>query len=112
MKKIALFMSILFFTTSAPMVADAAANGTGTGRITFLAAGWSGNSVRVILDTAFSNPEGCTATDGYMTDPADPGTSLYNSTLLAAFLSGKSVSLIISGCFSGRPKIIGVNLTA
>jgi hypothetical protein len=111
MKKTALFMSVLFLAASVPVVANAAVNVTGTGRITFLTSGFASNSMRVTLDTAFSNPEGCAVSDGFITDPADPGTPLYHSILLAAFLSGKPVSLIISGCFVSRPKIIGVSVT-
>lgn len=111
MKKTALFMSILFSAASVPMVADAAVNVTAVGHINFLTSGFSSNSMRVTLDVPFSNPEGCAATDGYITDPADSGAPLFHSIMLAAFLSGKPVSLVISGCFATRPKIIGVTAT-
>lgn len=111
MKAIAIFTILLFAATSVPTTASAAVNETATGRITFLTAGWAANQVRVQTDAAFSNPESCPFTDGYITDPSDPGASLYHSILLGAFLAGKPVSLIISGCFLSRPKIIGVSVT-
>jgi hypothetical protein len=111
MKAIAVFTTLLFVATSVPTSANAAVNQTNTGRITFLTSGWAMNSMRVQTDAAFNNPEACPSADGYITDPSDTGTPLYHSILLGAFLAGKPVSLTISGCFSGRPKIIGVNVT-
>lgn len=111
MKTIAIFTTLLFVATSVPTTASAAVNVTTTGRITLLTSGWASNSMRVQTDGAFSNPEACPVTDGYVTDPSDPGTALYHSILLGAFLAGKPVSLFISGCFASRPKIIGVTVT-
>lgn len=88
--------------------ARAAAVETSQGYITGYFAGWSAPQVRVSSDFTFANPEGCTNTDGYMTDPANAGTELFNATLLTAFSTHRKISLVIDGCYAGRPKIVGV----
>jgi hypothetical protein len=108
--------SLLRFVTSVALIAACAwgtsaratAVETSQGYVTAYFAGWRSATVRIQMDITFQNPDGCTMTDGYITDPADPGNQLYMSSLMTAFATHKKVSLVIEGCYLNRPQIIGV----
>ena len=95
-------------STLLPAAAQATPNGTPSGYITWMGGGWSSANLRVQTDAAFANPENCTYTDGYITDPADSGNALFNSLLLSAYMSHRKVNFVIDGCTFGRPHIISV----
>jgi hypothetical protein len=88
--------------------ARATAVETSQGYLTGYFTGWNIPMVRVSTDFTFTNPDGCTNTNGYVTDPANGGTELFNATLLTAFTAHKKISLVIDGCYLSWPKIIGV----
>lgn len=90
--------------------ASAAPNSTPSGYITRLSGGWVTANLRAQTDFAWTNPESCAYTDGYMIDPADSGNVLLSSMLLTAYTAGKKVQFTINGCSQGRPRIIGVDL--
>ena len=83
---------------------------TPSGNITLLAGGWVHANLRVKTDFAWTNPENCTYTDGYMVDPADSGHELLSSMLLSASMSRRRIQLTIDGCSQGRPRIVGVDI--
>jgi hypothetical protein len=90
--------------------AMAAPASTPSGNITRLSGGWVNANLRVITDFAWTNPENCTYTDGYMVDPADSGHELLSSILLSASMSRRRIQLTVDGCSQGRPRIIGVDI--
>ena len=91
-----------------PVIAQATPNNIPEGYITWMSGGWVGAHLRVRTDAAFANPDNCTYTDGYVTEPADSGSVLFNSMLLSAYMSRRKISLTIDGCTLQRPRIIGV----
>jgi hypothetical protein len=99
---------LIFLASSA---SQAAPQNTDWGKVTLYATGWSADLIRVQTTAAFIN-QGCTYTDGYVTDSSDPGNHTHQSALLAAFTAGKDVVITIDGCTSAaqRPKIIGVTV--
>jgi len=94
----------------APAASNATPNTSQTGNILTLAGGWSTADVQVQLGIPFYNPENCTLSDGYITDPSLSGTQLFNSILLSAYISHIPVNVVIDGCILDKPRIIGVNL--
>ena len=90
--------------------AAAAPNGTPAGNITSLSGGWVTANLRIRTDSAWTNPENCTYTDGYMVDPADSGHELLSSMLLSASMSRRRIQLTLDGCSQGRPRVIGVDI--
>ena len=88
----------------------AAPSGTPSGNITRLSGGWVSANLRVLTDFAWTNPENCTYSDGYMVDPADSGHELLSSMLLSASMSRRRIQLTLDGCSQGRPRIIGVEI--
>ena len=92
-----------------PAAAQAAPADTTYGYITFMYGGWTIAYLRVQTDFAFTNPQGCSLTDGYIVDPADAGSTLFSSMLLSAYMAHRKVSFTIDGCAgAGRPHIIAV----
>lgn len=79
-------------------------------RIDTLVGGWNIPAVRVQTTGAFSNPDGCAVSDGYLIDPAMTGAQLFSSMLLMAQAAGFEIQLTIDGCAYLRPSIIGVTL--
>lgn len=94
----------------APSAAQATPVETPAGYVTYMSGGWTTASSRVQTSFTFTNPESCSATDGYNVDAADSGHDLFSSMLLSAFMGHVKVTLIIDGCTLNRPHIIGVNL--
>ena len=98
------------FLIAAP--ASAAPTTVPAAPITGLGGGWSENVLRARLDAPFVNPQGCSATDGYITDPTMSGSNLFHSMLMSAYMANKPVSLIVDGCYLDRPRIISVLIGA
>jgi hypothetical protein len=70
-------------------------------------------TVRVAPDTPISNPDGCSATDGYVMSSnlsADAQKRIY-SILLAAQLGQRSVHVMVNGCHQNRPAIVNAALS-
>ncbi len=93
-----------------PGEANAAPTVTPSGSVTSLEGGWINANLRVQTDFGWTNPEGCSLTDGYMVDVADQGHELFSSMLISAFTAGRHVRFVLDGCAYDRPRIIAVTL--
>jgi hypothetical protein len=75
--------------------------------------GWNADSFAVTTVEPIVNPANCPTPDGYISEKSLPGYNTYYAAALTAFIaSSPSVVVTVHNtqCFSGRPKLIGINL--
>lgn len=75
--------------------------------------GWDAEAFAVETGSTISNPAGCSAPDGYVSDVSQAGYKTHYSAILTAYALGKNAVIVVHNTicgFAGRPKIIGVNL--
>ena len=110
------FYLFIFFASiiTSPSQASAPVT-TPFGKVTTFATNWRHNSVMINLENVSAssyNPDGCTDSSAFNTNPADPDPmkSLNHSILLSAAMAGKRIRFVVDGCAFNRPAIISVQL--
>jgi hypothetical protein len=85
----------------------------GTGKVTLLRTGWNSDSFAIATSAQFTNPAHCSTPDGYVSAKPAPGYSTYYDAAKVAFETNANVVVSVDNtmCVSGRPKIIGINLS-
>jgi hypothetical protein len=86
---------------------------SGPGKVTLLRTGWNADSFAIETSTQFINPASCATPDGYISTKPAPGYETYYDTAKLAFQTNTNVVVVVdnTACVSGRPKLIGINLT-
>jgi len=107
MRQLFLVLTLLGFAS--PALSQTAAPGT----IKMIRTGWAADSYAVVLNVAVLNPKGCSAPDGYESEPSYPGHNTYYQAALAAYTAGRPVTVTIDNnkcSATGRPAILGINI--
>ncbi|MBB5212004.1 hypothetical protein [Microbulbifer hydrolyticus] len=102
-------MLACIFALSCSVMANAANQGTGKVRITFLENWVSGSGLYIKTDQSTkTNPAGCSNVSSYHL-PSE-SSDLSRSILISAYIAGKPVKLAIygDGCSVNRPQIVAV----
>ena len=84
------------------------------GKVTLLRTGWNSDSFAIATTAPFLNPANCPVTDGYISTKPAPGYNTYYDAAKLAFLTNISNVVVVvdnTMCVSGRPKIIGINMS-
>jgi hypothetical protein len=86
---------------------------TGLVDITMVRTGWNTDSFGIVTAQPIINPAGCQTPDGYVSTITRPGYQTFLSAALTAFALDTPVVVTIhnSECLSGRPVVIGINVT-
>lgn len=80
--------------------------------VTMVRTGWNSDSFAVVTAEQVINPANCSVPDGYISEQSLPGYRTYYAAALSALTLNTPVIVAVHNteCFSGRPKIIGINL--
>ena len=110
-----LLCSVLAFSLLTLLSQAFAASATGVALVERVDGMWSKNGFIIDLVgvlPASVNPDNCSTTDGFATDPTFDVNilQLHHSMILSAHMAGKEVDLVISGCAENRPRIIAVRI--
>ena len=92
------------------MASNANAAGNITGHIVSMYGGWNVPMLRLVLDVPFSNPDGCSLTDGYEIADTLAANQQFTSMAFLAFSTGNKVMITVSGCYQNRPSVIGMQV--
>jgi hypothetical protein len=86
---------------------------SGPGKVTLLRTGWNSDSFAIATSAPFLNPVNCPTPDGYISTKPAPGYNTYYDAAKLAFQMNATVVVTVDNtmCVSGRPKIIGLNLS-